>query len=299
MRVATALAELPHIDAAFGSGEISYSKARAVTRVANAENEQVLLTSARGMSAAELEKLCPMLRSVGSGDETVEPERCFSQRAIGDGMIRMTVTVTTDEAAVVCAAPDSFTEAPGRRAEGLVAMADECSRGNAANRNPTEVMLRIEAEDLSGTTGDGAGVPAETARRLLCDAGVVPMLCDQTGKTLDVGRKTRTIPAAIRRALSVRDRGCQLPGCSHTIVDGHHIEHWIGGGATKLHNLVSLCRRHHRIVHEGGATIENHCAGELRFRARDGLCPRHSSCTSICNALVDRVLRSAARHAHR
>ncbi len=94
VRVATALAELPLIDEAFGSGEISYSKARAVMRVASLENDEVLLTSARGMSAAELEKLCQMVRSVGSGSEAVEHERGFSQRAIGDGMTRMTVTVT-------------------------------------------------------------------------------------------------------------------------------------------------------------------------------------------------------------
>ncbi len=157
VRVATALAGLPLIDAAFGSSEISYSKARAATRVATAENEAVLLTSARGMSASELEKLCAMVGSVGCDTEAAEPERRFSQRAVGDGMIRMTLTVPADEAAVVCAALDSFASAPNRRAEGLVAMADECSRGNAANRTPTEVALRIEADDLSGITGDGAG----------------------------------------------------------------------------------------------------------------------------------------------
>ena len=97
VRVATALAGLPLIDAAFGSAEISYSKARAATRVATAGNEEVLLTSARGMSAAELEKLCAMVGSVGN-DTEAEPERRFSQRAVGDGMIRMTVAVPADEA---------------------------------------------------------------------------------------------------------------------------------------------------------------------------------------------------------
>ncbi len=119
-------------------------------------------------------------------------------------------------------------------------------------------------------TGDGAGVPAGTSRRLLCDAGAAPMLCDQTGKTLDVGRKTRTIPTAIRRALAHRDNGCRFPGCTNTIVDGHHIEHWIDGGKTKLANLVSLCRRHHRFVHEGGAAVENLESGEVRFSRADG-----------------------------
>ncbi len=96
------------------------------------------------------------------------------------------------------------------------------------------------------------------------------MMCDQTGRTLDVGRKTRSIPTAIRRALAHRDDGGRFPGCTNTIVDGHHIEQWIDGGETKLANLVSLCRRHHRFVHEGGAAIESHDNGEIRFVRADG-----------------------------
>jgi hypothetical protein len=70
---------------------------------------------------------------------------------------------------------------------------------------------------------------------------------------LDVGRKTRVIPPAVRRGLKVRDRGCRFPGCTNTrFVDGHHITHWADGGATRLDNLVLLCRHHHRLLHEGG-----------------------------------------------
>ena len=71
---------------------------------------------------------------------------------------------------------------------------------------------------------------------------------------LDVGRKTRTIPPAIRRALSARDT-CQFPGCTARRCDAHHVEHWVDGGPTRLDNLVLLCRRHHRLVHEGGFQI--------------------------------------------
>ena len=98
-------------------------------------------------------------------------------------------------------------------------------------------------------------IPAETCRRLLCDAGVVPVLDDSDGKPLDVGRKTRTIPTAIRRALLLRDRGCRYPGCTNRLVDGHHVRPWIEGGPTSLANLVSLCRRHHTFVHEGGFSV--------------------------------------------
>ena len=75
-------------------------------------------------------------------------------------------------------------------------------------------------------------------------------------RVLDIGRRTRSIPPAIRRALTVRDEGCRFPGCSNTrYVDAHHIKHWADGGETKLENLVLLCHRHHRLVHEGGYSL--------------------------------------------
>jgi 5-methylcytosine-specific restriction endonuclease McrA len=78
----------------------------------------------------------------------------------------------------------------------------------------------------------------------------------EDGNPLDVGRLTRSIPPALRRALNSRDRGCCFPGCDQTrYVDGHHIRHWAKGGATSLANLVSLCRFHHRQVHDGGDAL--------------------------------------------
>jgi hypothetical protein len=90
------------------------------------------------------------------------------------------------------------------------------------------------------------------------------------GTVLDVGRRTRTIPPALRRALAHRDRGCRFPGCGLTLCDHHHIRHWADGGETKLGNLVRLCQRHHRAVHEEGLTVERLADGELRFRSPGG-----------------------------
>ncbi len=294
VRVARALAELPKIETAFGAGAITYSKARALTRVATAENEETLVSMAGGMTAAELEKLCQMMRrahpetgETGETGETKEsePARRFSQRTDQSGMVRMTITVTADEAAVVCAALEVCAPTPNRRAEGLVAMADECLRGSASDRSPTEVILHVSADDLSATTNEGAIVSAEAAKRSLCDAGVVAMVrggldgLSGNGATLDVGRKTRVIPTAIRRAMAVRDRGCRFPGCSHVIVDGHHVEHWCDGGATKLENLVSLCRSHHRFLHEGGGSVET-TAGRFIFRDSRGVVLEHAPAAS-------------------
>ncbi len=157
-------------------------------------------------------------------------------------------------------------------AESLVAIAE-----HALARPPTglvggernQLIVHVDAATLAtdspgaSVTGpsacaiaDGPGIAAETARRLACDCSLVPVVEDEGGRTLDVGRRTRSIPPAIRRALSVRDGRCQFPGCErHRFVDAHHLVHWAQGGATSLDNLVLLCRHHHRLVHEGGFSV--------------------------------------------
>ena len=100
---------------------------------------------------------------------------------------------------------------------------------------------------------NGPVLAAETVRRVACDSAIVRILESGDGEPLDVGRKTRVISPALHRALRRRDRGCRFPGCVNTrFVDGHHIQHWADGGATRLDNLVLLCRHHHRLLHEGG-----------------------------------------------
>ncbi|MEQ1910689.1 MAG: DUF222 domain-containing protein [Vicinamibacterales bacterium] len=118
---------------------------------------------------------------------------------------------------------------------------------------------------------DGATyVSAETSRRLACDASVVVMHHHASSTVLDVGRKTRTVPPTIRRALLARDMSCRFPGCTARRCDAHHITHWADGGATSLDNLALLCRRHHRAVHEGGFGITQYPDGTLVFHRPDG-----------------------------
>ena len=100
------------------------------------------------------------------------------------------------------------------------------------------------------------------ARRLSCDASVVAVVENDNGEPLSVGRKTRIIPPALRRALNTRDEGCRFPGCTyHRYVDAHHVRHWADGGETKLSNLITLCRAHHRMVHKGEIKIEKSADG--------------------------------------
>ena len=100
------------------------------------------------------------------------------------------------------------------------------------------------------------GIAAETCRRLSCDTGLVRISHAPEGSILDVGRRTRTISPALRRALEARDRGCRFPGCGLRFCDAHHVTHWADGGETSLSNTLLACRHHHRLVHEGGWTVD-------------------------------------------
>ena len=183
------------------------------------------------------------------------------------------------------ALPDTPAEAPTQtagdaRADALLMLADSFLATGAVDRSGGDrhqVVVHVDAPTLR-TEGrgerceleDGAPVAADTARRLACDAAIVPLL-ERAGRPVGVGRKTRSIPPPLRRALAARDRGCRFPGCTaRRFVDAHHIEHWADGGPTELANLVHLCRHHHRLLHEGGYTLTRSGRGTLTFRCPDG-----------------------------
>jgi hypothetical protein len=110
----------------------------------------------------------------------------------------------------------------------------------------------------TATLGEGVLLTAGQARRIACDAGVIPMVLGSRSEPLDVGRETRTIPAAMRKALVHRDGGCAFPTCDRPPqwTDSHHLIHWADGGPTSLDNLVLLCRGHHTLVHHSSWRID-------------------------------------------
>ena len=127
--------------------------------------------------------------------------------------------------------------------------------------HPAHVQVTTTLETLKGLAGSSAGemelslpISASSVQRLACDCSVTRVLLSQESVTIDVGRTKRIMSGALRKALRVRDGHCQWPGCEKpaSYCDGHHLVHWIHGGETNLDNLVLLCRRHHRLVHEGG-----------------------------------------------
>ena len=393
VRVARALGYLPRLSAAMQRGAVSYSKVRAVTRVATPETEQSLLDAAQSGTAAHVEQIVRGWRRVDRAAEQTNEQRRQDRRSLRtwvdeDGMVvvqgRLTPEVgavlrraleaacdmaqaqrdaaaeadLNSEAADVAAAEEQLAPSFAQRqadAIGVVAesaLAGGLDRGTAGDRY--QVVLHVDAgaletqPDVSAGTSepaadeaepaedgehvpagtytsaepqlaadsDGEGVPAgtpaggggrlrrspgpcpgpsaadasepaacsqtvldedggihvsaATARQLACDAAKVEMQHGPEGEILNVGRRTRTISPALRRALASRDGHCRFPGCRNRRTDAHHLVHWAAGGETALENLVLLCRRHHRAVHEEGFRITLDAAGEVAFTRPDG-----------------------------
>ena len=315
VRVAHALEKLPRIAAAMARGELSYSKARALTRVACEKTEEYFLSIALHGTAAHVEKL---VRCYRHAKESAELSREAQQQATrkvtyfhdDDGSLVLKARLPAEIGALVIKALDAAMndsavsdvsaetsskqaacrtfvtvseETPSwgaRRADAFGRIAESFLQHGAEALNGgdrQQIVIHVDAETLRETCAgrceleDGPSLPVETVRRLACDASIVSVLEDAHGEPLNVGRKTRSIPPALRRALNSRDRGCRFPGCSNTrYVDAHHIQHWSKGGETKLSNLVQLYRFHHRQVHEGRVLVQVLDDGALRFVRPDG-----------------------------
>jgi len=228
-----------------------------------------------------------------------------------------------------------------RRADALAEMAEsylETGPAHSSSADRYQVMVHISAETLLSGQGEqaertdqaeqsgqivqtdvpagtspnpdqecchienGPGISVETSRRICCDSSVSRILEDQMGEPLSIGRKSRVIPPAMRRALKARDKICRFPGCTHqNYIDGHHIRHWADGGETGLDNLVQLCRFHHRLIHEGGFGCEKDKHGKVVFTDLFGdavgktgyqLPPHDNAVTNLQEKLEDRHIHS-------
>lgn len=303
VRVAHALGGVPKIAAAMARGELSYSKVRALTRVATEATEDTLLMIALHGTAYHVEAIVRHFRQAQEAQELSREDRQQTNRSLdfwydADGSLVLRARLPALSGAMVVKAlqaaledvptttvnADVVEERPvahqARRADALARVAEEYLHGGSRGSTTADshqVVVHVDAERLENRGPGrchierGPSLPVETLRRLTCDASLVRITENQDGEPLDVGRKTRTIPPAIRRALNTRDAGCCFPGCTHQrYLDAHHIEHWADGGATKLGNLVTLCRPHHRLVHEGRVTVEAAEGGGWRFRRPDG-----------------------------
>ncbi|MCH7565749.1 MAG: DUF222 domain-containing protein [Gemmatimonadetes bacterium] len=311
VRVARALADLPLMSAGMERGELSFSKARAMSRVATAENEAELVEVAGHATAAHMERIVRAWRRVdrledAQADAERQTNRYLRIHQDEDGMFVVRARLEPEvgallEKALEWAEDQLYRESDGqtqtqrkvpaetsfgqRRADAMGLLAEQAlAASESGEERPVrradrfQVVLHVGVCDTKTTANHtpataeegGFHVSAETSKRLACDAGLVVMSHDDRGNVLDVGRKRRTVPPALRRALESRDRRCRFPGCEVRHTDAHHITHWAEGGDTKLDNLVLLCRRHHRAVHEGGWTVRLLPDGQTAFHGTDG-----------------------------
>ena len=316
VRVARALPLLPGISAAFCEGRVSYSKVRAMTRVATPMNEEKLLQVALHGTASHVETQVRLYRKtkriealeeenlrhghrkltwyvdddgywVFKGRFTAEQGALLQKalEAAGDQLFDEQQQVPREVSAEISATVplDSTTPEPvsqqhadqlARVVEGFLAGVKADASGG--DRYMVNIHTEVETLKHDGTGAESeleerGHVPAETSRRLACDCSIVHWQENKKGEPLNIGRKTRSIPPAIRRALKRRDHGCRFPGCTcKRFVDAHHIKHWADGGETSMDNLVLLCRTHHRLVHEAGYGIRQGADNGFDFSLPDG-----------------------------
>ena len=299
VRVARSLQGLPLVTEAFSKGRLSFSQVRALTRVATPNNEADLIDAAEGMQVSTLESVITAYRKAQLDDlESVNDRheaRQVHYEYEEDGSVLIRAGLSPEDGAVVLKALDAAaddlwrkekegnvsaetTSYLARMADGLVAMATSYLE-NGLPLRPAEryqVMVHVDAGALAADVDDArceieAGPPLahETVRRLTCESPMVGIV-ERDGNVLDLGRKTRAISPALRRALRSRDGGCRFPGCNRKkFIDAHHIKHWGQQGQTKLSNLIELCRHHHRLVHEGGFSIQQR-DGRVEFVSPHG-----------------------------
>jgi hypothetical protein len=308
VRVARALATLPRLAQALAQGELSYAKVRALTRVATPETEERLLAIGRAGTAEHVERIVRGWRRMDRKAEQDEAARQHASRALyvypaEDGTVTIRGRLAPEAGALLLKALAAAREAlyqrkrnrnadaqadgsveaptmPQQQADALQLLAETALHHGIDPGTPAEhyqVVVHVDASVLEdadqpgqSVVEDGGRVSAETSQRLGCDASRVVMQHDAEGRIFEVGAKTRTVPPALRRALLHRDRSCRFPGCHGRFCQAHHIRHWAQGGPTRLSNLVLLCRRHHRAVHEEGYQVDRQPDGELRFRRPDG-----------------------------
>ena len=296
LRVAHALAELPKISERFEKGQLSYSKVRAITRIADESNEDYLLMIADHGTAHHVEKLVSKYRTAKRLQDVDIVRAQYNSREVThyydhDGCLVIKARLPAEQGALIVKALEmamdiqfndkdvsavtseleSEDEAPSiaaRRADALTEIAETYmnnseSSGSTADRY--QVVVHVTA--VASSIEDGPGITTETSRRIACDSSVVRIKEDENGEPLSIGRRSRSIPPSMRRALRARDKGCRFPGCTNTrFVDGHHIQHWADGGETRLDNLILLCRHHHHLVHEGGFACEKSGYDQITFK---------------------------------
>jgi hypothetical protein len=286
VEIARQLDKLPKTEAAFASGNLGYEHVALIARTADhvgaaavRKEESSLLQAAQTRDPGQFVSVARNFEHrIDAEGALNEANRAHARRYLHlgepqDGMVRIDGLLDAEGGAAVRTALQAFMKPSKndershgqRQHDALIALCLQRagSRRDGAGPRP-QLIIRASLDTLAGIPGapagelDGGGtVPAATVQRIACDTALLRI----TGRgelEHELSHATRTIPPSTRRALEARDQHCVFPGCDRPLIwcDGHHMVWWIKGGPTTLPNLALLCRRHHRMVHEEGWTLE-------------------------------------------
>ncbi|MDQ6848000.1 MAG: HNH endonuclease [Candidatus Dormibacteraeota bacterium] len=304
VRMARVLNELPQTAESFRAGRAPFTNVSLIARLAEDVGveatrtvEDALVGAAEKVDTARMWYLTSFTRHRLDADGVLERDnrdherRWFSCDQTFGGVYILRGELDAEGGAVVKTALNALSAPSGRgderrgsqrSADALVELASRQLKSGslpAAHGQRPHLTLTATLETLRRAEGappaelaTAGPIHAETARRIACDSTRSDATAKEAGNPLSVGRASRTIPAPIRTALRLRDKGCRFPSCDRPPewTDGHHIKHWADGGATALDNLVLLCRRHHRMVHESGWALRVDASGEVTVEEPHG-----------------------------
>lgn len=230
------------------------------------------------MTPEEFRKNCRDLIAQLERDQGIERDRQrrketrLSKRVDRDGMYVINARLHPELGTAVFNALDAETaklvKAGGdrnvdRQHHAADALGNLVTGGHQAIR-PNEAEVRLHVDVTRFVDGphehgvceydDGTPVPAPTARRLICNGRIIPIIIDTNGVALNAGREIRLANRQQRRALRAMYRTCAFPGCDVDFngCEIHHLLPFEFGGLTDLINLLPLCIRHHHVIHEPG-----------------------------------------------
>jgi len=280
VEVARQMQSLPLTSQALAAGEISYQHAALIARTAQrlgslwpTDAEAILIPAAKEVDPGRLRFATMQLRyclepnGVLADTNDQDERRFLHLNQTFGGIFVLNGQFGADDGATLKAALMSVLRPPvdgddrspaQRRADALIDLVrrqlDSGTLPETGGQKP-HITVNVQMTTLAKEPGSPAAemewsqfpIPAETARRIACDCSLTPIVDGEPYET------SRVVPGAMRRALAARDKHCRFPGCDMppAWTDAHHIQHWADGGPTKTFNLILMCRRHHRLLHEG------------------------------------------------
>jgi len=285
--VAQALNSLPALAGKYASGELTFDQVKPLSRVATPETDELLADRAVGLSVAQCEQMARRARPVTTTEANADHEERFfrfrwrrrklcywGEANDADGATLLDALMRSADDSPVDPETDTYEPLERRMADAFVGLAS-VRLGDYSEAGRATVICHIDANALAGLAGEaeldaGGAIAAETTRRICCDSRFQIVL-EEDGKAIGVGRRMRTVPPWLARQLRRRDSGCRFPGCGRThFLHAHHIVHWADGGPTDPDNLVMMCARHHRVLHERHWRILGDPHAQLTFLRPDG-----------------------------